>query len=117
MATQSQWSIEFEGCTEADGECRSGHFRVGQPSGQEQRIEVRLTLQEETILAEHLGKQSLSPDERAAVLSVGGRDLIERHLREDQRPHAVLYLTSHYVFFEHPGVQRDLLRRAGLLQD
>lgn len=109
----SSWSIEFRGCTGPRDECQAARFQVASPGGSPSSVEVRVTVQIESILARHLGKHELSPTEREKILSVAGRQLIEESLARRGRVDAVLLLDSR-LFLSH-GAQRRLLRECGLL--
>lgn len=110
---QSSASIIFLGCEESAGTDRDcGYFSV-RYQDREQRVEVRTTVQIEQILAHELGKSHLSRAEREAILSVGGRQLIEGCLERGQPLEPVILLDSR--IFRTPGAERRLLRDCGLL--
>ena len=109
----SRWVIEFEGCGEESPECHAGFFGVARGSEPSLSVEVRVTAQIERLLARQLGKDTLTVQEREAVLSVAGRHLIEECLAREGKVDAVLLLTSQV--FRSRGAERRLLQECGLL--
>jgi hypothetical protein len=107
------WSIEFQGCTEKEVDCRCGHFEVTPEGGPSQLVEVLTTAQIEHILAGELGKSELSDEERGLILSTAGRHLIEQCIREEGHVPPVLHLTG--MIFRSQGAERRLLQESGLL--
>ena len=110
---QSGETITFLGCDDAaspDRDC--GYFSVAY-GGREQRVEVRTTAQIEHMLARELGQDQLTDDQREAVLSEGGRRLIESYLERGQPLEPVVLLDSRILMT--PGAERRLLQASGLL--
>lgn len=76
-------------------------------------VEVRTTAQIEHILARELGNEALDAREREAVLSTGGRRLIEEQLAATGAVEPLILLDSR--LFRVPDAERRLLRECGLL--
>jgi hypothetical protein len=106
-------SISFEGCTQECAECDTARFAVVEEGKPALRVEVRITAQIEGILAREMGKPELAQQEREAILSVAGRQLIEESLREHGHVDRVVLLTSQ--IFREPGAERRLLQDCGLI--
>ena len=111
MADQPKIQISFERCVDQDI-CDSALFAI---AGRTTPVEVWTTDAIESILARELGKTELSAREREAILSYAGEGLILECLDDHGHIDSPLYLTSDYLF-RRPGMERRILRRAGLLQ-
>lgn len=109
----SRPSIRFDGCARASAECDTGRFALLEGGKPPVQVEVRITDQIESILAREMGRGELTEHERAVILSLAGRRLIEECLRERGRVEPVLLLTSQ--IFREPGAERRLLRECGLV--
>ncbi|HEX5939681.1 MAG TPA: hypothetical protein VFZ12_04930 [Dehalococcoidia bacterium] len=111
MTDQTKIEIRFERCVDKDI-CDSALFAV---AGRPAPVEVWTTDAIESILARQLGKSELTARDREAILTYAGEGLILECLREHGHIDSPLYLTSDYLF-RRPGMDRRLLRRAGLLR-
>ena len=76
------WTVTFRGCRAVENDCHGAEFEVTPLDGAPIGVEVRTTAQIEHILARELGKRELEPRDREALLSVGGRQLVEESLAE-----------------------------------
>ncbi|HET9199701.1 MAG TPA: hypothetical protein VFO84_01835 [Dehalococcoidia bacterium] len=110
MADLPKIEIRFDQCVDQDI-CDSALFTV---SGRPMPVEVWTTDAIESILARVLGKTELGAPEREAILRYAGEGLILECLKEHGHIDSPLYLTSDYLF-RRPGMERQVLRRAGLL--
>jgi hypothetical protein len=110
VTEQPKLEIRFDRCVDQDI-CDSALFNV---AGREAPVEIRTTDQIESILARELGKTELSARDREAILSQAGEGLILECLRLHGHIDSPLLLTSDYQF-RRPGMERQVLRRAGLL--
>lgn len=112
--TAGRWTVTFRGCDAAQVDCEAARFEVAEPEGTSAVVEVRTTAQVEHILARELGKQALDAQDREAILSAAGRQLIEERLAETGAVEPLLFLDSR--LFRVPGAERRLLRECGLLR-
>lgn len=108
----SKRDVRFLGCCEDAQDCDAGRFECRQ-DGRAVIIKVRVTAQIERILARELGREDLTKEERASILEVGGRHMLEERLRHRQPLEHVLYLDSR--IFLTPGAEKALLHESGLL--
>jgi hypothetical protein len=107
------WTVTFRGCEAAHVDCDAARFEVAGRRGKRIAVEVRTTAQIEHILARELGRQGLDASDRAAILAVAGRRLIEESLAEWGAVQPLLFLDSR--LFLVPGAKRRLLKERGLL--
>ena len=108
------WTVTFRGCRAVENDCDGAEFDVTPLDGAPIGVEVRTTAQIEHILARELGKRELEPRDREALLSVGGRQLVEKSLAEAGAVEPLLLLDSR--LFRVPGWERRLLRECGPLR-
>lgn len=104
--------IRFKGCIDSDV-CDAALFEMSDPA---QTVEVRITVESESILARELGKEELTARDREAILSLAGMSLIEECQEQHGHIDPELLLGSDYLF-RRPGMERGLLREAGLLAE
>ncbi|MEX2238360.1 MAG: hypothetical protein WEB00_12605 [Dehalococcoidia bacterium] len=103
--------IHFSGCVDMDV-CNAALFDL--TGAAPDKVEVRTTDEIESILARELGKHELSARDREAILTIAGEGLIRECLDQHGHIDSPLLLTSDYVF-RRPGMERGLLKHAGLL--
>jgi hypothetical protein len=105
--------VQFAGCGDVDT-CDHAFFEVH--GGHDQRVEVRTTEEIERILARELDKTQLEASDREAILSLAGEELIRECFDQHGHIDSPLLLTSDFIF-RRPGVERGLLKQAGLLTE
>ncbi len=104
--------VRFLGCAEDAQDCDAGRFECWE-GGRAVSIKVRVTAQIERILARELGREDLTREERASILEVGGRHMLEERLRSRRPLEHVMYLDSR--IFLTAGAEKALLHESGLL--